>query len=448
MKIPSVKGVRDILPASFGGEAEAFQFVETTCRKLLEDFGFSEIIIPIFEYTDLFARGIGSTTDIVEKEMYTFEDRDGKKVSLRPEATAPVVRALIEHNLIATSPMLKLYYVGPMFRHERPQAGRYRQFHQIGVEVFGSSSPMIDVEVLSLVHLIFLKLKIPDLELQMNSLGDPQCRPNYRKVLKQFLKERLHHLCENCKRRFETNPLRVLDCKEKGCRAATQEAPVSIDHLCQECLSHFMEVKNGLNKLKIPFKINERLVRGLDYYVRTAFEMVSPHLGAQNAVAAGGRYDGLVETLGGSPIPGIGFAMGMERVISLFDKANLTAPGLDLFIATMGPEAKVIAVDAVFQLRQKGIRVETDYENNSLKSQMRRADKLGARYVLILGEDEIQKGQVTLRDMVRKDQRNLELSGWVESLVGFLRSANQKIPSERKRARGEGSIRLFWRYKA
>jgi histidyl-tRNA synthetase len=425
MKIPSVKGVRDILPGSLGGEAEAFQFVEITCRRLLEDFGFSEIMIPIFEYTDLFARGIGSTTDIVEKEMYTFEDRDGKKISLRPEATAPVVRSLIEHNLIATSPMLKLYYVGPMFRHERPQAGRYRQFHQIGVEVFGSSSPIIDIEVLSLVHLTFQRLKIPDLELQINSLGDQQCRPNYRKALKQFLKERLHHLCENCKRRFDTNPLRVLDCKERGCRTVTREAPVSIDYLCQECLSHFMEVKNGLNRLKIPFKINERLVRGLDYYVRTAFEMVSPHLGAQNAVAAGGRYDGLVETLGGPPIPGIGFAMGVERVVALMDKAGLTLPPPDIFIATLGPQAKTMVVDAVFQLRQKGIRTETDYENNSLKSQMRRADKLGARYVLILGEDEIKKGQATLRDMVRKDQRNLNLSGWVESLVSLLRSARQ-----------------------
>ncbi len=420
MKIPPVKGVRDILPASFGGEAEAFQFVETTCRKLLEEFGFSEIKIPIFEYTELFAKGIGASTDIVEKEMYTFEDRDGKKISLRPEGTAPVVRSLIEHNLMETSPMPKLYYVGPMFRHERPQAGRYRQFHQIGVEVFGSSSPAIDVEILSLTHLIFQRLKISGLELQINSLGDQQCRPNYRKALKNFLKERLDQLCENCKRRFDTNPLRILDCKEEGCHRATQDAPVSLDHLCQECLSHFLEVKTGLNRLKIPFSINERLVRGLDYYVRTAFEMIFPHLGAQNAVAAGGRYDGLVETLGGPPLPGIGFAMGMERVITLLDKASLSIPGTDLFIATLGPEAKAMAVDAVFQLRQRGIRTETDYENSSLKSQMRRADKLGARYVLILGEDEIKKGQGTLRDMVQKDQKNLNLSGWIESLSNLL----------------------------
>jgi len=420
MKIPSVKGVRDILPASLGGEAEAFQFVETTCRRLLEEFGFSEINIPIFEYTDLFARGIGSSTDIVEKEMYTFDDRDGKKISLRPEATASVVRSLIEHNLITTSPVLKLYYVGPMFRHERPQAGRYRQFHQIGVEVFGSASPIIDVEIVSLVHLTFQRLKIPDLELQINSLGDQQCRPNYRKILKQFLKEKLDHLCENCKKRFETNPLRVLDCKEKGCRTATREAPVSIDHLCQECLSHFMEVKNGLNQLKIPFKINERLVRGLDYYVRTAFEMVSPHLGAQNAVAAGGRYDGLVETLGGPAIPGIGFAIGMERVVSLLDKSGISTPSPHLFVATLGQEAKAMAASAVFQLRQKGIRTETDYENSSLKSQMRRADRLGARYVLIIGPDEIKNGRATLRDMVRKEQKDLDLSAWIESLVNLL----------------------------
>jgi histidyl-tRNA synthetase len=311
-----------------------------------------------------------------------------------------------------------------MFRHERPQAGRYRQFHQIGVEIFGSPSPAIDIEVLSLVHLIFQRLKIPDLELQINSLGDSQCRPNYRKALKQFLKERVSQLCENCKRRIETNPLRVLDCKEKGCQAVTQGAPVSIDYLCRECLAHFMEVKNGLNQLKIPFKINERLVRGLDYYVRTAFEMVSPHLGAQNAVAAGGRYDGLVETLGGPPIPGIGFAMGMERAVALVDKTALSLLPPDLFIATLGPQAKGMVLDAVFQLRQNEIRVETDYENNSLKSQMRRADKLGARYVLILGEDEIKKGHATLRDMIKKDQKSLQLSGWIESLISLLRSVH------------------------
>jgi histidyl-tRNA synthetase len=425
MKIPPVKGVKDILPASFGGEAEAFQFVEATCRKLLEDFGFSEIKIPIFEYTELFARGIGASTDIVEKEMYTFEDRDGKKISLRPEGTAPVVRALIESNLLENSPLPKLYYIGPMFRHERPQAGRYRQFYQIGVEVFGSSSPAIDVEILSLVHLIFQRLKIPGLELQINSLGCPQCRPDYHKALKHFLKERLNQLCENCKRRFNTNPLRVLDCKEEDCRTATQEAPVSVDHLCQDCLSHFLEVKTSLNRLKIPFSVNERLVRGLDYYIRTAFEVVSSRLGAQNAVAAGGRYDGLVETLGGPPIPGIGFAMGMERVITLLDKTNLSTLGVDLFIATLGPEAKAMAVDAVFQLRQKGIRTETDYENSSLKSQMRRADKLGARYVLILGEDEIKKGQGTLRDMIKKDQKSLNLSGWVESLSHLIQPHKQ-----------------------
>lgn len=422
MKIPSVKGVRDVLPFAAGGEAEAFQFVESTCRKLMEDFGYSEIKVPIFEYTELFARGIGTSTDIVEKEMYTFEDRDGKKISLRPEGTAPVVRALIEHNLMAVSPMPKLYYLGPMFRHERPQAGRYRQFHQIGAEVFGSPSPAVDVEILSLVHLIFQKLKIPDLELQINSLGDAQCRPNYRKALKQFLKQRLHHLCENCKRRLETNPLRVLDCKEKGCRAATREAPVSIDYLCPECLAHFLEVKNGLNQLKIPFKISDRLVRGLDYYVRTAFEIVSPHLGAQNAVAAGGRYDGLVETLGGPPIPGIGFALGVERVVSLLDKTKLAVPKPDLFIATLGQEAKARALETVFRLRQEGIRVETDYENSSLKSQMRRADKLGVKYVLILGEDEIKKGQVILRDMTTKDQKVLDLSNWIETFIRLLAS--------------------------
>jgi histidyl-tRNA synthetase len=420
MKVPSVKGINDILPSTAGGEAEAYQFVEATCKKIMEDFGFSEIRIPTFEYTELFARGIGTSTDIVEKEMYTFEDRDRKKITLRPEGTASVVRALIEHNLTAITSMPKLYYIGAMYRHERPQAGRYRQFHQIGVEVFGSSSPDIDVEILSLLHLIFERLNISDLELQINSLGDDQCRPNYRKALKQFLKDRLHRLCDNCRRRYTSNPLRVLDCQQKQCRSETEDAPLSLDYLCQACLSHFLHVKNGLNQLKIPYRINGRLVRGLDYYIRTAFEMVSPHLGAQNAVAAGGRYDGLVETLGGPSIPGIGFAMGLERVVAVMEKSGFSTPKPHLFIATLGPEAKALTAYGLYRLRQKGVRTETDYENSSLKSQMRRADKLGARYVLIIGENEIKQGRATLRDMLRKDQKDIELSIWIKSLVNLL----------------------------
>lgn len=417
MKIPSVKGVRDILPAWAGGEAEAFQFVESTSRSLLEIFGFSEIKIPIFEYTELFARGIGASTDIVEKEMYTFEDRDGRKVTLRPEGTAPVVRALIQHNLVAPGHVSKFYYVGPMFRHERPQAGRYRQFYQVGAEVLGSPSAGVDVEVISLLHRIFEKLNVRDSELQLNSLGCSRCRPAYRALLKTFLKERFSKLCPNCQRRLESNPLRILDCKEKGCRALTQGAPVMIDHLCQECLTHFMEVKRGLNRLKISFQINPRLVRGLDYYVRTAFELVSSQLGAQNAVAAGGRYDDLVETLGGPALPGIGFAVGMERAISLLEKKSEPPSRTDLYIAALGREAREWAAQALYALRQRGIRAETDYEEGSLKSQMRRADKLGAPHVLIIGENELKSGQIILRDMAAKKQHALEIPRWLEAYL-------------------------------
>lgn len=422
MKVRSVKGVRDILPSAAGGEVEAFQAVESVCKDLLESFGYSEIKIPIFEYTELFARGIGSSTDIVEKEMYTFDDRDGRKISLRPEGTASVVRSLIEHNMAAFIPLPKLYYLGPMFRHERPQAGRYRQFHQIGAEAFGSSSPLLDIEVLSLAHLIFRKLNVANLILELNSLGDPECRPIYRKALKHFLKPRLEHLCENCKRRYHSNPLRVLDCRVKSCRAAIEGAPASIDYLCEGCLKHFMQVKSGLNQLNVPYLINERLVRGLDYYVRTAFEIVSPELGAQNAVAAGGRYDGLVEALGGPAVPGIGFAIGVERVMTLLGRQNIpiSVPKPRVFVATLGEEAKKSVQSGIFNLRRQGIRIETDYDHSSLKSQMRRADKLGAKYVLIIGEDELKKGKGTLRDMATKNQTDLDLASWVDSIVGIL----------------------------
>ena len=417
-KIPSVKGVHDVLP---GGQAEAFQLVEDTGRKLLEDYGFMEIRIPVFEYTDLFARGIGTATDIVEKEMYTFADRDLKKITLRPEGTASVVRAFIQHNLSHAFPLSKLYYTGPMFRHERPQAGRYRQFHQIGAEVLGITSPTIDAEIISLMARFFDALKISGLEFQINSLGCHQCRPPYRQALKEFLKDRLERLCENCRRRYTKNPMRVLDCRLTGCQKTTQGSPASIDHLCEGCFTHFMEVKNCLNQLKIPFQINERLVRGLDYYVRTAFEVVSTRLGAQNAVAAGGRYDGLVHALGGPDVAGIGFAIGTERVISLLDQ-TLAGAKPDCFLAVVGDQAKQLSLPALHRLRQEGVRIETDYENSSLKSQMRRADRLGARYVVIIGDDEIARGKVILRDMTTQQQHEMDLETWMPTLIQKLQA--------------------------
>ncbi len=410
MKLQSIRGVKDILP----GEIETIQRLESAARSVFESHGYSEIRIPVFERTELFARGIGETTDIVEKEMYTFEDRDGKKITLRPEGTASVVRAYIEHHLGTTAPVAKLYYLGPMFRHERPQAGRYRQFYQIGVEAIGTESPTMDVEILAMLAGVLDRAGISDGRLEINSLGDAACRPDYRKTLKAYFKTHLASLCEDCRRRFETNPLRILDCKMEGCRTVTAKAPSPLDHLCPDCLAHFQQVKDGLNLLKIPFRVNDRLVRGLDYYSRTAFEVSSDRLGAQNAIAAGGRYDGLVKELGGAETPGIGFAMGVERIASLMGKTPAARPAL--FFALLGDEARRRMLPVLFDLRRQGLRAEMDYAGGSLKKQMALADKLGARSTLIVGENELKSGRAILRDMATKEQRELDFNTLAQSL--------------------------------
>ena len=413
LNIQAIKGVKDILP----GEVEVWQYIENKARSVFETYGFSEIRAPIFEYTELFSRSIGETTDIVEKEMYTFEDTTGKKITLRPEGTAPVVRAYIEHQLYNKAHITKLYYFGPMFRHERPQAGRYRQFYQIGAEVFGIDSPILDAEILSMLNNLMEAIDVKGLDLQLNSLGCKDCRPKYKDALKQFLKDKHPLLCENCQRRMDRNPLRVLDCKGKTCKDAVTDAPVILDYLCDGCKKHFDKVKETLNTLKVTYSMNPRLVRGLDYYTKTTFELVSTNLGAQNAVAAGGRYDGLVEELGGPKTPGIGFAIGMERLASLMQKDNFKTNKPDVFIATLGDKAKDVSVSLMDSLREKGVKAETDYEDASLKSQMRKADRLGARYVLIIGEDEIKKGSALLRDMGAKTQEEIDINTLAELLM-------------------------------
>jgi histidyl-tRNA synthetase len=415
MKFQSIRGVKDILP----GDIEAVQSLEQTARTVFESFGFSEIRIPILEVTELFARGIGATTDIVEKEMYTFEDRDGKKITLRPEGTAPVVRAYIEHQLHLKTPVAKLYYMGPMFRHERPQAGRFRQFYQIGVEAIGTASPTMDVEVLAMLMTSIERVGVTEVNLEINSLGDAACRPQYRKTLKAYFKAHLHQLCEDCRRRFETNPMRILDCKKEGCKAVTAKAPSPLDYLCGECLAHFQQVKDGLNRLKTPFVVNARLVRGLDYYTRTAFEVTTTRLGAQNAIAAGGRYDGLVEALGGPPTPGIGFAMGVERIAALMGRPVSAKP--DVFFAALGEEALREVLPMIIQLRGRGVRIELDYAGGGLKKQMSLSDKLGARFTLIVGENELKSGRAILRHMTDKTQTELLLSDLLQTLPERLR---------------------------
>jgi histidyl-tRNA synthetase len=412
MEIKAIRGFNDILPEEIG----KWQFVEDTAREVFEGFGFSEIRIPIIERTELFSRGIGEATDIVEKEMYTFTDRSGNSLTLRPEATASMARAYLEHQIYSFDPVAKLYCIGPMFRYERPQKGRYRQFYQIDAEVFGVENPMVDAEViLMLIH--FLKrVGLEKLELQINSLGCRVCRPRYREELKNFLSQRSFRLCEDCQRRLQTNPLRIFDCKVETCQEAIADAPQVIDYICDECQRHFDQVKEYLEMAGLEYILNPRMVRGLDYYTRTAFEVVSYSLGSQNAVTGGGRYDNLFQEIGGLDVPGIGFAIGMERLVSLLPKEKGFIRYPHLFIATLGEETYKEAYRLVNQLHLQGIRAELDYEGKSLKSQMRRADKLKARYVLILGEEELKRGRAVLRNMETKSQEEIPLQGLVDTL--------------------------------
>ncbi len=409
MKITAIKGFADILP----GEVEAWQLLEREARAVFASYNFAEIRIPIVEKTELFSRSIGEATDIVEKEMYTFADRDekGSLLTLRPEGTAGVVRAYVESEMFKIEPVRKLFYMGPMFRRERPQKGMMRQFHQIGAEALGRGDPFIDAEVLVLLGDLFTRVGLEGASLQLNSLGCTECRPQYREKLLSYLRAREEALCANCRRRMERNPLRVLDCKEAGCVEATKNAPSILDSLCEECRSHFESVQHWLREAGISFLLNPRMVRGLDYYCRTTFEWTSDRLGSQNAVAAGGRYDGLVQELGGPAIPGVGFALGMERLALLLRmKGSSEEAGPSLFIVWMGPRARDWAFPLVHRLRRKGVSVEIEGEARSLKSQMRRADKLHAGVVLIVGENELAKGTAILRDMKSKQQEELSLA--------------------------------------
>ncbi len=407
MKYTSQRGTRDILP----DEAGIWQSIEKTVRRTFELFNYKEIRTPIFESTELFARSIGSSTDIVSKEMYTFPDRKGRSLTLRPEETAPVVRAAIEHNLILKDNILKLFYLGPMFRYERPQAGRQRQFHQAGVEAFGSVDPLLDVEVILLAEQLFDRLGLKGLEIDVNSVGCQKCRPEFTTKLKEYFKSNIGKMCEDCKQRLETNPLRILDCKEAVCQKYIEKAPSTRESLCPECRIHFEKVEEGLKQAGIKYRVNNRLVRGLDYYTRTTFEVVSRQLGAQNAVCGGGRYDTLVEALGGSSTPAIGFAIGLERLMEIIRSENrypISEKGITLYIATLGDEARKISFDLLTKVRKAGVAADMDYAGRSLKAQMKAADRARARHTLIIGENEIKNGLYVLKDM--KTASQIEIS--------------------------------------
>lgn len=413
-KIQLIRGFKDILP----GETELWQHIERTAIDLFEDFGYREIRIPIMEKTELFARSIGEDTDIVEKEMYTFPDRKGDPLTLRPEATASICRSYIQHKMYAQDPVRKFYTIGPMFRRERPQKGRYRQFYQIDAEIFGVEAPFADVELIFLLHTLFDRLNVTDTTAHVNSLGCPGCRPRFKEALSKRLADAASTLCNDCMRRKDRNPLRVLDCKVPGCREAMSGAPSIIDFLCDDCSNHFSTVTEMLTQLGVPFKVDKQLVRGLDYYTRTAFEIQTGALGAQSALAGGGRYDGLVGALGGPQIPAIGFAIGFDRlaeVVSLSTPAAIRTP--ELFIAALGEPAQKLAFEWSTALGLKGIGATMEYGNKSLKAQMKQANRLGAERVLIVGESELESGAVVLRDMATKTQREIPVSTIVDTLI-------------------------------
>ena len=414
--IKGIRGAPDILP----DEAGKWQALEAVARDVLDRYGYAEIRTPIFERTELFVRGIGEGTDIVEKEMYTFEDRGGESLTLRPEATASLMRAYAEHNLGAKSSLVKLYLIGPMFRHERPQSGRFRQFHQIDVEAIGSPGPAVDVEVVALLHHLLEAWGLRGVTLHLNSIGDRMCRPAYREAFVAYLEGHREGLCADCHVRRTKNPLRILDCKQPGCREIAAGAPTILPFLCDACREHFGRVRALLDDLKIAYEMNERLVRGLDYYTRTTFEFLNPALGAQNAVAGGGRYDGLVEELGGPPTPSIGFAIGEERILTSLaaQAAAPEMPHLDgVYVATAGGVEAGRAMALAQTLRRRGFRTAMDVEGRSLKGQMRQANKDQFRYSVILGTEELIRGRVTLKDMVDGAQQEIPLAEVVERLA-------------------------------
>ena len=406
--IKAIKGTRDILPP----ESAQWSRLEAVAREILELYGFAEVRTPIFESTELFTRGVGEDTDIVSKEMYTFEDRDDKSLTLRPEGTAPVVRAHIEHQLHKELFITKLYYLGPMFRRERPQKGWYRQFHQIGAEVLGSDNPAIEAEVLEMLQFFLRRIGIDDQTLLVNSIGCLNCRPRFLEELKRALSEKKSSLCADCQRRTETNPLRVLDCKVESCQPIIDSLPKITDFLDEACRTHFDKFLEYLTGRHISFTIVPRLVRGLDYYTRTTFEITSGTLGAQNTIVGGGRYDGLAEALGGPPLKGFGFALGLERILLVLQQSGKQAqlPSPQLFLAPLGQPAFEKATLLALDLRQRGIRCVLDFETRSLKSALRLANKVNAQHVLILGDSELQSGDYLLKRMADGTQRRVRES--------------------------------------
>ena len=407
--ITKPRGTEDVLPS----EVKLWQKIENTARACCDLFGYKEIRTPVFESTELFSRGVGETTDVVQKEMYTFLDKGGRSVTLKPEGTAPLVRSYIENSLYANPQPTKLAYIIPCFRYEKPQSGRLREFHQFGIECFGAESPETDVEVISLAHTFLNKIDIKGISLYINSIGCPVCRKAYNEKLKEYFKAREESLCETCKERLEKNPMRIIDCKSPICSEIAKDAPRMVDYLCEECEAHFEKTKAGLDNIGISYEVNPDIVRGLDYYTKTVFEFVSDSLGAQSTVCGGGRYSGLVEELGGKPTEGIGFAMGIERLVLTIKNQGAEVDNdicTEVFLGAIGDEAVKIAQKTVYDLRQKGIFAEQDLCGRSVKAQMKFANKLGAKYSAVIGDDEIANNKINLKNMESGEQKEVSLT--------------------------------------
>ncbi len=408
MRLTAVRGTRDLLP----DDLVAWRRVESVAREVFERFGYREIRTPLFEMTELFVRGVGETTDIVDKEMYTFQDRGGRSVALRPEGTASVVRACIEHSLIQSGAVRKLHYVGPMYRYERPQAGRYREFWQAGIEAFGVADAPIDAEVLVCAYEFLAELGLKDLVVQLNSIGDEE-RPAYVQQLRQYVEPRIEQFCGQCQGRLDKNPLRLLDCKVESCGELLADAPKILDSLSEESATHFDAVRRLLDRAGVPYVVNPYIVRGLDYYTRTAFEITAEGLGSQDAVLAGGRYDRLVEDVGGPSVPGIGFAAGIDRLLLAMEAQDVgveAPPALDVYVVTIGDGLGEKAFEILTDLRRAGVAADMDYQSRSLRAQMKTANRLAVPYAVLLGEDEIAQDAATVRDMQDGSQETLPLA--------------------------------------
>lgn len=404
----AIKGTQDMLPK----DAYKWHYIESVAQNVAKQFDFKEIRTPVFEKTELFQRGVGDTTDVVQKEMYTFDDKGGRSITLRPEGTAGAMRSILEHGLFNEALPIKSYYVTSCYRYEKPQAGRLREFHQFGVECIGAPSPTADAEVIMLGAKILDRLQIKNISLEINSIGCPTCRAKYTQALKDYFSQYKDKLCDTCLSRLDRNPMRILDCKSPICKEIASDAPVILDYLCDECQEHFEKVKSYLDAAEIKYTINPQIVRGLDYYTKTVFEFITTEIGSQGAVCAGGRYDGLAEELGGPKLPSLGFAMGLERILILMEKQNCEFPiddVADVYIAPMGENATAEAIKLCNELREEGFTAVTDLSGRGLKAQMKYANKIGAKFSIVIGDNELENKKATLKNMITGENQEIDL---------------------------------------